>query len=345
MQADHGSGNGGTRSTPPASSRAPRQPGLDELRLLAKVARLYHEHGFRQPAIAEQLGLSQARVSRMLRQAEALGVVRTVVTMPPGVHGELEDQVQARYGLRDVIVVEPDEDEGDLTVALGSAAAKYLDATLIRGHVVGITSWSEAVLAAVQLTTRKTVPAVERVVQLLGGVGVPSGQVHANRLVGQFADCFGANPVLLPAPGLVTDPLVKEALLRDESITTVMAAWGQVTDAVVGIGGIEPSPLFLRSRSGVTEPERNKLQALRAVGDICFRFFDAAGQLVESDLDQRVMGIGAAEFLRIPRRIGIAGGRRKFEAIRAAAAGHWINVLITDLQTARRLVSEPPGPG
>lgn len=339
MAADRGAGDGANRVTLPATSLAPRQPGLDELRLLAKVARLYHEHGLRQPAVAEQLGLSQARVSRMLRQAESLGIVKTVITMPPGVHGDLEDQVQAEFGLRDAIIVETEENESDLAVALGSAAATYLDATLIRGHVVGITSWSESVLAAVQMTTRKTVPAVDRVVQLLGGLGVPSGQVHANRLIAQFADCYGANPILVPAPGLVTDPLVKEALLRDETIASVIAVWGQITDAVVGIGGIEPSPLLLRSRSGVTESERNELQDLHAVGDICFRFFDAAGHFVESSLDQRVMGIGAAEFLRIPRRIGVAGGRRKFEAVRAAATGRWINVLITDLRTARRLVS------
>lgn len=326
-------------TAPTARTRAPRQPGLDELRLLTKVARLYHERGVRQPAIAEQLGLSQARVSRMLRQAESLGIVKTVVTMPVGVHGNLEDQVQARYGLRDVIVVDAAEGEDDLAAALGSAAATYLDATLIRGHVVGITSWSEAVLTAVQLTTRKSVPTVDRVVQLLGGLGAPSGQVAANRLIAQFADCYGASPVLVPAPGLVTDPSVKQALLRDDSITDVMAVWDQITDAVVGIGGMEPSPLFQRTRSGVTEPERLELRKLGAVGDICFRFFDAAGNPVDSSLDQRVMGISPAQFLRIPRRIGVAGGRRKVEAIRAAATGRWIDVLITDRENAHQLVS------
>ncbi|HBY24682.1 MAG TPA: DNA-binding transcriptional regulator, partial [Propionibacteriaceae bacterium] len=58
-----------------------RQPGLDELRLMTKVARLYHEKGLTQPQIAAQLLLSQARVSRLLKQAEALGIVQTVITM------------------------------------------------------------------------------------------------------------------------------------------------------------------------------------------------------------------------------------------------------------------------
>ena len=80
------------------ANRAVRQPGLDELRLLAKVARMYHEKGIRQPQIAAELNLSQARVSRMLKQAVDVGIVHTVVTMPSGVHSDLEDELQGRYG-------------------------------------------------------------------------------------------------------------------------------------------------------------------------------------------------------------------------------------------------------
>src|SRR4051812_28630990 len=40
-------------------------PG-DQVRLLTKVARMYHERGMRQPEIAAQLRLSQPRVSRLL---------------------------------------------------------------------------------------------------------------------------------------------------------------------------------------------------------------------------------------------------------------------------------------
>jgi DNA-binding transcriptional regulator LsrR (DeoR family) len=36
--------------------------------------------------------------------------------------------------------------------------------------------------------------------------------------------------------------------------------------------------------------------------------------------------------------VGIAGGKRKFEAIRGALRGKLINVLITDRRTAERLL-------
>ena len=321
--------------------RSPRQPGLDELRLLTKVARLYHEKDVRQPQIAERLRLSQARVSRMLRQAEQLGIVRTVVTMPPGVHGELEDALQARYGLQDVVVVDA-ADSDDIRSAIGAATAAYLGITLTRGHVVGITSWSETVLAAVERMPGRSQQTVDRVVQLVGGLGVPKGQVHANRLTTEFAAACGATPILMPAPGLVSDAAVRQALIRDRSISGVMADWDGITDALVGIGGLEPSPLLARSGTGVTDAERRTLRDLGAAGDICFRYYDADGALVRSDLDERVMGITAEQFFAIPRRIGVAGGADKFEAIRGAARGGWINVLITDRASARRLADGSP---
>ena len=60
--------------------------------------------------------------------------------------------------------------------------------------------------------------------------------------------------------------------------------------------------------------------------------------LVRSTFDQRVIGVTAKELLAVPRRIGVAGGDRKYSAIRAALLGGWVNILITDLAMAHRLL-------
>ena len=54
----------------------------EQLRLITKIAVLYHEEGMGQADISKKLNLSQARVSRYLKAAEGEGIVRTTVVQP-----------------------------------------------------------------------------------------------------------------------------------------------------------------------------------------------------------------------------------------------------------------------
>ena len=299
---------------------------------------MYHERGIRQPQIAEELGISQPRVSRLLKQAAELGIVRTVVTMPTGTYNDLEERVQEMYGLRDVVVVDAGGSGGDVIPALGAAAAVYLDATLTGNHIIGVSSWSETLMQAVDAMRPKPAPVASAVIQLLGGLGDPSVQIAATRLTGRLADLTGATPVFLQAPGIMATLTARQAMMNDASIAQVISLFPTITVALVGIGSLDPSPLARRSGYSLADREEVALRAGGAVGDVCFRYFDAEGHQVRTTLDQRLVGISAEEFLMIPRRIGVAGGERKFAAIRAALLGRWVNVLITDLTSARLLV-------
>lgn len=321
-----------------------RASGLhpEHLRLLAKVARMYHERGLRQPQIAAELHISQSRVSRLLRQAADSGVVRTVVTLPTGVYTDIEEALQARYGLLDAVVVDVGGTSGDVIPALGAATAIYLDETLTGGDTVGVSSWSRTLLAAVDAMRPKSAAVVDVVTQILGGVGDPEVQVQATRLLSRLAELTGARPVFLPTPGLVSTVAVQRAVVQDDAILEVMSTWDRLTLALVGIGSLEPSSLLRRSGNAIAMAEQGELRDLGAVGDVCLRFFDSEGRLIASPFNDRVLGITPEQLLRVTRRVGVAGGERKYSAIRAAVLGRWINVVVTDLQTARRLLAESP---
>ncbi|MEN6365008.1 MAG: sugar-binding domain-containing protein, partial [Rectinema sp.] len=76
-----------------------------------------------------------------------------------------------------------------------------------------------------------------------------------------------------------------------------------------------------------------------AVGDILCRFFDANGNIIEDEVHDRVIGI-PIDMLRDERKIciGVAGGASKIGAIIAAMRQKYINVLITDENTATDLM-------
>lgn len=309
-----------------------------QVRLMTKVARMYHERGVRQADIAAALNISQAKVSRLLKRAEVVGIVRTTVTVAPGLHAELEERLEKQFGLAEAVVVDvdPEADDAETIGALGAGAATYLEATLSGSDRIGVSTWSRTLLAMTDRMRAFPTGGATEVVQLLGG-GSPQVQSHAHRLLGDLARILGASPVYVQAPGIVASPEIRDSLLEDSAMQEVSRHWRGLTMAVMGIGSIEPSDVLAVSGNAFPAKDRKKLIAQGAVGDICHRIFRADGTAITGEVDDRVIAIPADDLLRIPRRIGIAGGQRKREAIRGAISGGWVNALITDLQTAKDL--------
>ncbi len=208
-----------------------RVPTDGQLRLITKVARMYHERGVRQVDIAETLHLSQARVSRLLKRAAELGIVRTVVAVAPGVHTEVEEALEGRYGFAEAVVVDVEGSDQDIIAALGSAGATYLETTLTGRERIGISSWSQTLLAVVDRMQPLRVPGAESVIQLLGGFGNSSVQTQGNRLLTEFARLIGATATFVPAPALVGNKTMRQSLLNDPAMESVAKEWARLTMA------------------------------------------------------------------------------------------------------------------
>jgi DNA-binding transcriptional regulator LsrR (DeoR family) len=312
---------------------------IDELRLMAKVARMYHTHGLRQAEICERLNIHQSTVSRLLKRAEREGIVRVTVSLPPGAHTDIEDALQAKFGLYDVVVVDCLEEEAQISHDLGAAAAFYLENTLRPSDVVGISSWSAALLEMVKAMHPSQRFKNTRVVQILGGVGSPNAEVHATQVTRRLADLIGGEATLLPAPGIVGSRGARDVLLKDRFVREALDLFRKVTVALVGIGATEPSRA-LASSGNIFSPQELKLLAGKgAVGDICLRFFDTEGKPVITELNDRVISMDLDELRAVRRVVGVAGGRRKTNAIVGAVSGKLVNVLITDLGTAERMLA------
>jgi DNA-binding transcriptional regulator LsrR (DeoR family) len=323
----------------------PRQPSHDMLRLTTRVASMYHERGIGQTQIAEQLGLSQARVSRTLKQAEALGIVRITVHVPEGVHADIEQQLEARYGLDSLIVVEVTDadtlNDEAVNQALSATVAAHLELMVPTFKVIGVSSWSAALLAAVNAMRPTGHGETRTIVQVLGGLGLPGTQAHATRLTEHLAQLSKAEAVFMLAPGVVSNLAAKAAMLNEPSCLQALERFDDLSALLMGIGALPPSRMLRESGNVYTEQDIADLRDAGAVGDVCMRFYDAQGRHVRTPFDERVLGIGVEQIRRTRRRIGVAGGRRKFEAIRGALRGGWLSTLVTDLQTAQQLLAEP----
>ncbi len=312
-------------------------------RVMSKVARLYHSRGVRQTDIANRLGISQARVSRLLQAASDSGIVRTVVVSPIGLFAELEESLEEKFGLVQVHVVEAldDHDEGELTRDLGIAAAAILQPIQLESQTIGFTSWSRSwrhMTAALQ-PVRTSGDLF--VVEMLGNVGPPRLEHEATRATQRLADLVGATPLFLRAPGVVASTAVRDAIIdHDVHTQEAIAAFDRIDIALVGIGDCEIVHPLVSGENFFREEQFALAKSLGAVGEVNLRFIDADGKPVVSDLDELVIGITLTQLRVAKRRIGVAGGLSKFVAIRAALRAEWINILITDVLTAQRLLAD-----
>lgn len=311
-------------------------------RLVTKVARLYHVRGLRQAEIAARLHLSQSRVSRLLSQAEESGVVRTVVVVPPGLHSELEDALEVGYGLAEAHVVDVvADDEDELVRDLGHATAAILAGSPLRTGTLGYTSWSRTLRHCVEAMVPQTSTA-DVVVEVLGDLGAPALQHAAAQSTERLAQLLGAEPLYLRAPGVVSDPHLREVLLaQDGHARDTLAAMDRLDVVLVGTGPADVAPP-LGGDNFFSAEQFAQARALGAVGQVCLHFIDERGELLDTPLDDLVIGVTAEQLRRTPRRLGVAGGASKAPAIRAALVGGWINVLVTDTETAQLLAASAP---
>jgi DNA-binding transcriptional regulator LsrR (DeoR family) len=312
---------------------------LDEIRLMAKVARMYYDQGIRQQDITERLNIHQSKVSRTLKRAREANIVRISIATPAGFFPELEDALENRFDLKEAVVVDSDGDEERVVRDLGAAAAFYLETTLKPEMIIGISSWSRSLFSMVESLHPNTTGAGGKVVQILGGVGNASTHYQAMLLAQRLSGLIGASPVLLQAPGVVGSAEAKAVLVRDPAVEEAARLFAKLNLALVGIGSLEPSSLLASSGNIFSDRERRLLRQSGAVGDICFQFIDSQGRLVKSPLMDRVIGIDLPTLKLSPHVVGIAGGESKVPAILASLKGKWINVLITDRLTAEKLIS------
>ncbi|MGI3786039.1 MAG: sugar-binding transcriptional regulator [Janthinobacterium lividum] len=312
---------------------------------MTTVAWLYHQSDVNQSQIASRLGISQSQVSRLLESAVEAGIVRTQVVVPPGLHTDLEQRLADRFGLQSAYVFDataPD-DERAILRDLGEMFAARLLAEPIAATMIGFTSWSRSLEAAVRALSPGAITGAQIVVELLGDVGTPQVQHQAAQLTERLGGVTGAEPRFLRVPGVVPSPEARQMLVElDPQVDEVLELHEHVDLALVGIGSCYVVPPLQAGRNFFTEQDFARARDLGAVAEINLRFIAEDGSPVDSDLDRQVVGFQLHQLRRAATSIALAGGPSKRAAMRAVLRGGWVTRLVTDAVSAQDLLSGPP---
>jgi DNA-binding transcriptional regulator LsrR (DeoR family) len=305
-----------------------------EQRLLVRVALLYYEENLTQEEIAARLALSRSKVVRLLQEARRTGVVQIRVLAPHDWDRELERRLEQRFGLLQAAVAAPARPTPEVVrAAVAHEAVSLLSPMLKPGLVLGMASGT-TMQAVVDAMPAVRLPGA-RVVEMQG-ILIPSETLHEldTLQVSRMAQRLGAEYVMLPVPREVSSPEVAAALRMESRVGQTLDLARRAKLLLVGIGAIPLSP----SLAHLAEELVTELRQVGAVGEIGARFYDVQGRPTASSFDDRLIGLELHDLLRVPMRIGVAFGEHKTSAIAGALAGHYVNTLVTDVDTARSLL-------
>lgn len=317
---------------------------VDDWRLIYKVCSLYYEDDMRQQEVSDYLGISRATVSRMLQKGKESGIVRVEVINPVQFsYNKLEKALERKYGLKEVIVVE----SSALDTKTESVSRMYEWATLYLSQFFKDGDWIGVTMGHTLHNIVKTNRAFEKdkklmFVPIVGGIGqstIDKVDVQSNRIAQEFSRKFGGTYTQFLSPAVFSEQKAMEYFLKEKSISYIFDDFQKLDTLIMGIGIPQRVESTLVRAGYITGENLEKFARDGMAGDIALHFFDEDGATEKfRAFNDRVAGMPLEMMKKVRNRIGIAGGENRAEAIRGAIKGGFINMLITNIDAAEKLL-------
>ncbi|CDZ56447.1 sugar-binding transcriptional regulator [Neorhizobium galegae] len=314
------------------AKRSDTQGRLDDA---ARAGWLYYVAGRTQDEIAAAMSISRQSAQRLVSLAVAERLIKVRLDHPIAACLELAEGLRKKYDLKHVEVVPSDPVGGSSTVGIAEAGAAEIERWLKRPDPIVIAVGTGRTLkAAVDQLPPMECPQ-HRIVSLTGNIG-PDGSAAFYNVIFSMADAIKARHFPMPLPVLCSSAEERVTLHDQALVRSTLELGAQADVTFVGIGELGPDgPLCVDGFLG--KEEMQKLVREGAAGEICGWVYDNQGRLLANSINDRVASVP------IPSRetssvIGLAQGRRKFQAISAALKGNIINGVITDEATAEQLL-------
>ena len=306
-----------------------------ERQLATRAAWLYFVAALTQQQIARRLGITRARVNRLIAEAREQGLVQIRITGRLGACVALEEQLKTRFGLVEASVVPTPPDQSSIPDVIAAAAGDVLSRRLHDGMSVGV-GWGRTLRLSLRYLPHRPMPGLS-VVSLLGGL-TRGAAMNPYETASHLADLLSAQCYYVAAPALTGTAEAREILMAQPMIQEVLERGRSTGIAFLSVGDLSDTSTMVRV--GLIGPDevRSLLEA-GAVGDICVHWIDVDGRIVDHPLNQRNMAL-APEFLKsIPCVIVASGGTAKIPVLLGALHGGLADVLVTDEDTAAGLLA------
>ncbi|MBW8909236.1 MAG: sugar-binding transcriptional regulator [Mesorhizobium sp.] len=316
-----------------ASEQVVNESRTDRLRI--RAAWMYFVEQMTQNEIADVLGVGRVTIVRMLADARSRNEVKITIESELLEIVRLERALEKTFGLQQALVAPLSDPNADPIPAIAAKTGMFLSDAMKSGMRVGV-GWGVTLFHTLPFISAKSL-ADFSVISLLGGVGV-ARRVNPAEFAWRFAQIFQGDGYLMPTPAVVDSVETKIALVERCGLQEIFEMADALDAVLLSVGGIASATTF--SRGGfLKEADREALLARGAVGDLLFHFYDRNGDLVDHPVNSHVMSVDVDRLRKAPIRILTSGGAEKTEALLGAMNLIAPTVLITDEESARRMLA------
>lgn len=310
-----------------------------DISLLVKVAQMYYVEGLKQEEIAQSLKLSRSMISLYLSEARELGIVEISIHDPLLNNEALASQFMDEFQLDRCLVIPTSiREERVLRKIIAQRAIDQINQSLKDKHTVGL-AWGRFCHQLVTVYVNQTHDWGKNVVPLIGGSNQTAPYFQINEMVRHLAEKMDGTPFFIHAPALVSDQREKELYFQSKTLQAIQAKWQSMDLVITGIGSL-PRSKDLNRAVFIGEYEIFKeLENLKAVGDICARYFTVEGEFIKGEYYNRTVAVPLEDLKKTRDIIALAGGKDKVQPILGALRTGIVKHLITDEQTAQAIVS------
>lgn len=306
-------------------------------RLITKVAYMYYVEGLTQTDISKKLQIYRTTVGRMLAKARKYGIVKISIQGYDTTIFKIEEQLKQKYDLKDAVVIPnkigQSNDEKDKN--LGKAGFQYLSQIIKPGQTIGV-SWGK-VLRSMADQAKGSSSLDTIFVPLVGGPSAANTEYHVNGIVYDMAKKFGGRNIFIDSAAVQETQYIRDSIMSSNYFRDIETYWDNLDIALVGIGG----PLngnISRWRDLLTLEDIDLLKDEHAIGDCCCTFYSREGKILKGELANRTIAIGLDRLKSVKTTVGIARSFSKVNSIDVLYKMHILNTLITDEETAQRLL-------
>lgn len=315
-------------------------PNPDQMRLIARVLSLHYEEERLQSEIAKELGLSTAKVNRLIKQGRELGMVQITIKSPLMRFFDLERQISKRWNLKKCLVVPAVTGSTQATLnEVGKGAATLLQDAIRDGDTIAISGGKTLSVMIENMSVGSEYDVA--VVPMTGGV---QGQHYTdvNHIATELADKLSGRARLIHAPLHADSENERDLVMSVKSVREVMNQARNADVAVVGIGAVVGADSTYYIAHPVSEDERQRLYQSGVRSEFLGHLIQQDGSLSGNTYNSRLVALPPQELAHIPVTIAIASGVEKVEPVAAALNGGYFNSLVTDEHTATALLKEEP---